>query len=130
MWNNGHDAYLENRVLSADPVELVNLLYQACMQAIRDARLHLAERRIMERARAITRACEITFELTAALDHERGGEISQRLTPHGAVRHNDFVLKFWRPPYEITLFPDGRAIIKGTTDTAVARSLYARYVGS
>jgi adenylyltransferase/sulfurtransferase len=57
-------------------------------------------------------------------------EMDRRLQPHGAVRHNDFVLKFWREPYEMTLFPDGRAIIKGTTDTAVARSLYARYVGS
>src|SRR5438445_8382490 len=58
------------------------------------------------------------------------GEMSKRLTPHGAVRHNDFVLKFWHEPYEMTLFPDGRAIIKGTSDTAVARSLYARYVGN
>jgi molybdopterin-synthase adenylyltransferase len=57
-------------------------------------------------------------------------EVSARLQPHGPVRHNDFVLKFWPGPYELTLFPDGRAIIKGTTDTAVARSLYARYVGS
>jgi molybdopterin/thiamine biosynthesis adenylyltransferase len=57
-------------------------------------------------------------------------EMNQRLTAHGTVRHNDFVLRFWRDPYEMTLFPDGRAIIKGTTDTAVARSLYARYVGS
>jgi len=57
-------------------------------------------------------------------------EMTARLEPHGAVRHNDFVLKFWHDPYEMTLFPDGRAIIKGTTDTAVARSLYARYVGS
>jgi molybdopterin-synthase adenylyltransferase len=57
-------------------------------------------------------------------------DMSQRLKPHGTVRHNDFVLKFWHEPYEMTLFPDGRAIIKGTTDTAVARSLYARYVGS
>jgi molybdopterin-synthase adenylyltransferase len=57
-------------------------------------------------------------------------EVSARLKPHGTVRHNDFVLKFWPEPYEMTLFPDGRAIIKGTTDTAVARSLYARYVGS
>jgi len=57
-------------------------------------------------------------------------EMNLRLQPHGAVRHNDFVLKFWRDPYEMTLFPDGRAIIKGTTDTAIARSLYARYVGS
>jgi len=57
-------------------------------------------------------------------------EITRRLTPHGTVRHNEFVLKFWREPYEMTLFPDGRAIIKGTTETAIARSLYARYVGS
>jgi adenylyltransferase/sulfurtransferase len=57
-------------------------------------------------------------------------EMDRRLQPHGIVRHNDFVLKFWRDPYEMTLFPDGRAIIKGTTDTAVARSLYARYIGS
>jgi molybdopterin-synthase adenylyltransferase len=58
------------------------------------------------------------------------GDISERLRPHGSVRRNDFVLKFWKEPFEMTLFPDGRAIIKGTTDTAVARSLYAKYVGS
>jgi len=57
-------------------------------------------------------------------------EITRRLTPHGTVKHNEFVLKFWHDPYELTLFPDGRAIIKGTTDTAIARSLYARYVGT
>ncbi|MGB9073207.1 MAG: ThiF family adenylyltransferase [Terriglobales bacterium] len=57
-------------------------------------------------------------------------EMSARLLPHGTVRHNEFVLKFWHEPYEMTLFPDGRAIIKGTADTAIARSLYARYVGS
>jgi molybdopterin-synthase adenylyltransferase len=67
--------------------------------------------------------------------HKRGdvlsfAEVSQRLTPHGRVKHNEFVLKFWREPYELTLFPDGRAIIKGTTDTAVARNLYARFIGS
>lgn len=57
-------------------------------------------------------------------------ELTTRLQPHGNVRHNEFVLKFWRDPFEMTLFPDGRAIIKGTTDTAIARSLYARFVGS
>lgn len=57
-------------------------------------------------------------------------EMERRLQVHGVVRHNAFVLKFWREPYEVTLFPDGRAIIKGTTDTAIARSLYARFVGS
>jgi molybdopterin-synthase adenylyltransferase len=66
-------------------------------------------------------------------EHDRPidlGDMSDRLRPHGNVRHNAFVLKFWKEPYEMTLFPDGRAIIKGTTDAAVARSLYARYVGS
>jgi molybdopterin/thiamine biosynthesis adenylyltransferase len=67
--------------------------------------------------------------------HERArpidfAEMQRRLEAHGVVRHNEFVLKFWREPYEMTLFPDGRAIIKGTTEAAVARSLYARYVGS
>ncbi len=57
-------------------------------------------------------------------------EITARLNQLGSVRHNDFVLKFFRDPYEITLFPDGRAIVKGTTDAAIARSLYARYIGS
>ena len=67
--------------------------------------------------------------------HERArpidfAEMQRRLESLGVVRHNEFVLKFWREPYEMTLFPDGRAIIKGTTDTGVARSLYARFVGS
>ena len=67
--------------------------------------------------------------------HERNrpldlAEMGELLRPHGAVRHNQFVLKFWREPYELTLFPDGRAIIKGTTDPAVARSLYARFIGT
>lgn len=79
MWNSGHDAYLESRVLTADPIELVNLLYQACKQAVREARHHLAEGRIAERSREINKACEIVIELATALDHERGGEISQRL---------------------------------------------------
>jgi adenylyltransferase/sulfurtransferase len=57
-------------------------------------------------------------------------ELNEKLMPHGMVRHNEFVLKFWREPFEMTIFPDGRAIIKGTTDTVVARSLYARYLGS
>ena len=56
--------------------------------------------------------------------------MSERLKVHGTVRHNQFLLKFWHDPYELTLFPDGRAIIKGTSDTAIARSLYSRYIGS
>ena len=53
MWTDGHDAYLESRVLTADPIELVNLLYQACTEAVRGARRYLAEGRIAERSREI-----------------------------------------------------------------------------
>jgi flagellar protein FliS len=79
MRNNGHNAYLESRVLSADPVELVHMLYQACVQAVRGARQHLAQDEIAERSRCINRACEILMELNGALDHRRGGDLSSRL---------------------------------------------------
>jgi len=48
----------------------------------------------------------------------------------GNLRQNDFLLRFRVPPYEMTVFADGRAILKGTKDPAVARSLYARYIGA
>lgn len=57
-------------------------------------------------------------------------ELSRQLSPLGQVRANEFALRFFVEPYEMTVFPDGRAIIKGTQDPGVARSLYARYVGA
>ena len=48
----------------------------------------------------------------------------------GRVRANDFALRFDDGEYDITFFPDGRAIIKGTQDVGVARSVYSRYVGN
>ncbi|MEO8024867.1 MAG: ThiF family adenylyltransferase [Bryobacteraceae bacterium] len=56
-------------------------------------------------------------------------ELKTRIEALGDVRVNEFALRAQIPPYELTVFPDGRAIIKGTTDTGVARSVYARYVG-
>jgi adenylyltransferase/sulfurtransferase len=56
--------------------------------------------------------------------------LAEQLRPLGEVRANDFALRFFTPPYDLTFFPDGRAIIKGTTDTGIARSLYAKYVGA
>jgi adenylyltransferase/sulfurtransferase len=53
-----------------------------------------------------------------------------RLTPLGPVRANEFALRFETPPYLLTVFADGRAIVKGTTDIGVARSLYSRYIGA
>ena len=45
------------------------------------------------------------------------------------VRGNNYLLRFRVNSYDLTVFPDGRAIIKGTKDPAVARTLYARYIG-
>jgi len=56
-------------------------------------------------------------------------DLAVRLAALGPVRANEFALRFEVPPYLLTIFPDGRAIIKGTTDIGVARSLYARYIG-
>jgi adenylyltransferase/sulfurtransferase len=56
--------------------------------------------------------------------------LARRLEPLGQVRVNEFALRFFLEPYEMTVFPDGRAILKGTQDVAVARSLYARYIGA
>jgi molybdopterin-synthase adenylyltransferase len=67
--------------------------------------------------------------------HERGraldlGLLKNRLAPTvDDVRQNEFLLRFRVAPYEMTVFADGRAILKGTKDPAVARSLYARYIG-
>lgn len=66
-------------------------------------------------------------ELSRPMDlHDLAG----RLSPLGPVRYNDFALRFDTPPYELTVFPDGRVIVKGTTDVGVARSVYARYIGA
>ncbi len=57
-------------------------------------------------------------------------DMARRLAALGEVRHNAFMLRFATEGYEFTVFPDGRAIIKGTNDIARARSLYAQFVGS
>jgi molybdopterin-synthase adenylyltransferase len=68
--------------------------------------------------------------------HERSRSLDlaalrQRLAPAVSdVRHNEFLLRFQVDSYQMTVFADGRAILKGTQDPALARSLYARYIGS
>jgi len=56
-------------------------------------------------------------------------DLAARLRRLGEVRANEYAVRFLCAPYEMTIFADGRAIVKGTSDTGVARSLYARYVG-
>jgi adenylyltransferase/sulfurtransferase len=62
----------------------------------------------------------IRMDLRAAAD---------RLRAVGDVRANDYLLKLMVGGHELTLFADGRAIVTGTQDESVARSLYARYIG-
>lgn len=67
--------------------------------------------------------------------HERArpvdlADLARRLGTISPVRANEFALRANIEDYELTVFPDGRAIVKGTQDIAVARSVYARYIGS
>jgi molybdopterin/thiamine biosynthesis adenylyltransferase len=57
-------------------------------------------------------------------------ELAEQLRGVGEVSYNRFLLKLRVNGYELTVFPDARSIIKGTDDPAVARSLYAKYIGA
>ncbi len=56
-------------------------------------------------------------------------DLALKLERLGDVRYNDFILIFKTEREEISIFKDGRAIIKGTDDEKIAKSLYARYIG-
>jgi molybdopterin/thiamine biosynthesis adenylyltransferase len=57
-------------------------------------------------------------------------ELARQLEGLGSVRSNEFALRFTSGEHELTVFPDGRAIVKGTTDIGVARGIYAKYIGN
>ena len=57
-------------------------------------------------------------------------ELEKRLAAVAPVRRNPYLLRFEKDGHEITVFPDGRAIVKGTDDATRARALYAKYVGA
>ncbi len=57
-------------------------------------------------------------------------ELAQKLAGMGELTRNQFLLRLKVDPYELTIFPDGRAIISGTDDVAAARAIYAKYVGT
>ena len=72
-------------------------------------------------------AVQISQRESRALDL---AALRNRLAPFGPVRGNEFLLRCTLDGCEITVFPDGRAIIKGTHDPAVARGIYAKYIGT
>jgi flagellar protein FliS len=79
MMRTIQDNYLENEVLSADPVKLVQMLYRAALEAVSAARAHLREGEIRERSRRINKALGIVHELLLSINREGGGEIGRSL---------------------------------------------------
>jgi flagellar protein FliS len=79
MRTKAYQNYFEDEVLSADPVRLVQLLYRGAIDSIERARRCLAEGDIRGRSRAITKCHKILVELSTALDHSRGAEVSRGL---------------------------------------------------
>ena len=79
MANSVNDQYLEARVMSASPVELVRMLYEAATQSVREARSHLAAGDIAARSREISRAAAVLIELHSSLDPDKGGDLALRL---------------------------------------------------
>ena len=78
--SNGYQNYLENEILSADPLKLVELLYRGALDAIQGARQHLAKREIRERSKAITKAQLIVIELANSLDASQAPDLTAQLT--------------------------------------------------
>jgi len=79
MRTNAYKTYVEDEILTADPVRLVQLLYRGAEEAVTTARAKLATGDIKARSAAITKAIEILAELASSLDHAQGGELSERL---------------------------------------------------
>jgi flagellar protein FliS len=71
--------YLESRILSAQPAELIEMLYQIAIQSLKKAIVHLKNGDAMARAAEVSRAQEAVNELMAALDHSVGASFTQTL---------------------------------------------------
>src|SRR5271170_1151470 len=76
---NGYQTYLENEVLSASPLKLIQMLYAAALDSISLARRCVRAGDIRARSRAITKAMRIVTELSRCLNREAGGDLSQNL---------------------------------------------------
>jgi flagellar protein FliS len=79
MRTNPYEAYINDEILNADPLKLVQLMYQGTIDAVTSARASLARRDVKARSGSITKAILILTELSSSLNHEKGGELSARL---------------------------------------------------
>ena len=93
------DDYQSQKIMSASPLELVEMLYRGAVGAVQAARRHLARHEIRERSDKVSKLVAILSELSSTLNHEQGGEVSrnlaelydyiQRLVIDGNVRQVD-----------------------------------------
>lgn len=137
----GHREALRDSLISAD---LWKNTFRELRHPRRDSECRACAHRDFVFLRGEQRAAVTLCGRNAVQIHEHRRALplqalAERLRPHGEVRANDFALRFApaasgqgepSAPIQMTIFPDGRALIQGTTDPAAARSLYARYIGA
>ena len=79
MPTNRYQDHLEDEILTANPVQLIQLLYRGALDSITSARRYLKLGDIRARSRAISKAMAIVTELSLSLDHTTGGDLSKNL---------------------------------------------------
>ena len=129
---SGHAADVSGRITTVDV--WTGIVRQANAPS-RDANCRACGRRSFTYLEGRERAPISLCGRNAVQIHERRRpvdlqQLARQLEGTGSVRANEFALRARIEGFDLTVFPDGRAIIKGTTDAGIARSLYARYVGA
>lgn len=79
-YSQNEQSYLEHKVLSASPLELVCLLYEGGIEALQDAKRHLASGDVLARGRSIARVQAIVVELLSSLNAQVDQDLARRLT--------------------------------------------------
>jgi adenylyltransferase/sulfurtransferase len=128
----GLEAELHGALLSFDvwknrPSSIKPRLDPQCRACQARDFIHLAGGRETHTTLCGRDAVQVTHRESRALDL---GALRARLEKFGPVRGNEFLLRATLDACELTVFPDGRAIIKGTHDPSVARGIYAKYIGA
>ena len=74
-----HETYKSQNILAASPLELIEMLYRGALESVQAARCFLASGAIHDRSRQVSKAIAILAELSSALNHEHGGDLSRNL---------------------------------------------------
>jgi CspA family cold shock protein len=132
--DGGEDVYCHYSVIVADGCfrnlgEGQKVEFEVQEGAHGPAAIHV--RRVFdERGSLVTVLCGDAVQVRAiSWGRPNLARIAERLRAFGDVRHSDYAVRLRAPPHELTLFDDGRAIVKGTGDAALARGLVSGWLG-